>query len=246
MISRTLIATARSCSRRVVVNQGSSFLAQAPSAFRSAPSARLFSSAAREDLAKLLSREAAEEVDTGNTAVPHELKELRTQIEASWKIVDDEAFTKLIRTLDDGAGKAQVYFHCQDNVENFADYEDEDADAMEPSAAIRMTVTCTRGGKTLVFGCVAEDAMVRIQSVVVTSDESKMDTILKDGGVDGSEYQGPEFDELAEDLQDAFHTYLEETVGINQDIATFAAMQADFQEQLKYVDFLEDAKRIVS
>ena len=39
--------------------------------------------------------------------------------------------------------------------------------------------------------------------------------------------QGPEFTELADDLQEAFQTYVEKECGIDGDVAAFIAVPAD-------------------
>ena len=67
----------------------------------------------------------------------------------------------------------------------------------------------------------------------------------KTSGIAETLYQGPDFTELAEDLQDAFHTYLEEEVGVNKDVAAFISMYTDYKEQCQYVQFLEDAQNIL-
>ena len=104
------------------------------------------------------------------------------------------------------------------------------------------------------FTCLSEFAMPKIQGVAVaTSEDVEAIHGTKrspsagggSGGVDAYQYQGPEFEELAEDLKDAFHTYLEEEVGISEDMASFISMYSDFCEQIEYVGFLEDAKNIV-
>jgi Mitochondrial glycoprotein len=91
--------------------------------------------------------------------------------------------------------------------------------------------------------CVSEDSVAYIKNALMA--DSDVDAI-HNTGVDTTGYQGPEFSELAEDLQDAFVGFLEEELGVTDDVAAFIAMQADYQEQCQYVKFLEDAKNIVS
>jgi hypothetical protein len=55
------------------------------------------------------------------------------------------------------------------------------------------------------------------------------------GNVEKGDYQGPDFLESAEHLQEAFEVYFEEECGITSDVATFVAMYMDYKEQQQYV-----------
>lgn len=225
----------------------------------------------REELVDILTREYEEEVDNETTAMPPDLKELKTELEKEWKIVDDGAVTKMYRTsLEGNNNKIQISFHCQDTIEvvddvpassdyvdgDFATESNErtggdgmDDDGDEIANPVRFTVTIAKAGKLIVMSCVAdENASVQIQSVATTASDN-LDAIHdnKNGGaVDPREYQGPEFTELAEDLQDSFHNYLEDDVGITEDLASFVTMYSDYREQVSYVEFLRNVKTILS
>lgn len=206
-----------------------------------------FSSAAQQDLLDILSREHAEEIENG-TDMPTELADLQRSLEQKdWKIVHDGALTKLYRSSIPAAMKVQVSMHCQDTVEIMQDDFVEEAlaeqDEDEMAGPVRFTVTVTKAGKSMVFTCLSEAAQAKIQSLAVTTTDA--DTVQSNGGVEADQYQGPEFTELAEDLQDAFHGFLEEEVGINEDVATFISMNADFREQQEYVKFLDDSMSIL-
>lgn len=217
------------------------------------------SSDERLELYSILTREHAEEVESDSTLIPTELDELKNSLQSdhNWKIVDDGAVTKMYRTADDdNKNKVMLSFHCQDTVEiSDGDYvDDEDHELIgetdeEAAGPVRFTVTVTKaGGKTLAFTCLSEDATVRIQSVSILADVSPDAFHTKSGGVlDSYQYQGPEFNELAEDLQEAFHTYLmsEYDIGITEDVASFVSMYTDYREQMEYVKFLDDAKSIL-
>jgi complement component 1 Q subcomponent-binding protein len=206
----------------------------------SMPSIRYFS--AGQDLSDILAREYAEEIENNSAGIPPELAELKKNLAKDWKIVDDGALTKMFRTL--GAVKVQVSFHCQDAVQVEDEYLEDDAVAEDEVAApVRFTVIATKAGKSLVLTCISEDATARIQSAAITTED--VDTILTNSGVDSNQYQGPDFAELAEDLQDAFHGYLIEDAGLNEDVASFIAMYADYKEQTKYVEFLKDAQALL-
>ena len=54
-------------------------------------------------------------------------------------------------------------------------------------------------------------------------------------------YQGPEFTELAEDLQESFQTYVVEECGVDEDVTAFISMYADYREQEEYVAWMKTA-----
>jgi complement component 1 Q subcomponent-binding protein, mitochondrial len=123
--------------------------------------------------------------------------------------------------------------------------EDEQGDEEELAARIRFTTVVTKAGKHMVFTCISEDAQATIENVAVSTGGASVDDILKAGSVDEQQYQGPEFSELAEDLQESFHVYLQDHVGINESVASFISMYADYREQAEYVDFLKDAQTVL-
>lgn len=211
---------------------------------------RSFSSSA-DALSDLLAREHAEEMENLTTTIPQALKDLKDQLQVDWKIVDSgSSVTKLYKTV--GGLKVQISFHCQDTTERM---EDEEVDASaedeyepaddyeEPAPTVRFTVTATKAGKSLVMICVSEDSVANIQSAAIT--DTDVETIHSTG-IDPSSYQGPEFIELAEDLQNAFHSFLQDEVGVDNDVASFITMYTDYKEQCQYVKFLEDTKIILS
>jgi complement component 1 Q subcomponent-binding protein len=214
----------------------------------SMPSIRYFSDEAgqKQELSDILAREHAEEVENNSAEIPSELEELKNQLAKDWKIVDDGALTKMFRTQ--GAIKVQVNFHCQDAVEVEEEYDEEgNVVEAEDEAAnpVNFTVIATKAGKSLVFTCISQDATACIQNVAMTTEDADSILALTNSVVDSSQYQGPDFDELAEDLQDAFHGYLTYDVGMNEDVASFIAMYSDHKEQAKYVEFLKDAQALL-
>jgi hypothetical protein len=120
--------------------------------------------------------------------------------------------------------------------------EQEEEEEEEPADPIRFTVSITKAGKTLAITCLTtEELTASIQSVAVTSSP-----LVNDVTVPPGEFQGPEFMELAEDLQEAFHNFLNEDVGVAEDVVSFLSMYCDYKEQTQYVQFLEDTKTLLS
>ena len=210
-----------------------------------------------DTLVNLLDREHKEEIENDRTAMPEPLEALHEHLTMTdgWKIVSDDSssITKLYKTVD--SVKVQVSFHCQDGTERLVeeeeheqeeDQENDDANqGQEEAASVRFTVSSTKAGKTLFIVCIAQDSTVRIQNVVVAGAVQDIDA-LHVNGLNQSLYQGPEFTELAEDLQDAFYAYVQDYLGINEDFASYITMQFDYKEQCQYVKFLEDAKSVLA
>jgi complement component 1 Q subcomponent-binding protein len=212
------------------------------------------SSEAQTNLMDILAREEQEEVDSGNMELPKELAELKSDLEANWRIVDDGSATTQLFLKEK---KVQVSFHCQDTIEEEEadiggyeeDEEEEDVEEVEDEetmAPVRFTVTVAKAGKTMVFYCLSEFGQLKITGMANTSSLTPDVVHAQQGVLEKNDYQGPEFIELAEDLQDAFGDYLEEECGVNSDVATFVAMYADYKEQKQYVQFLKDAQAIIS
>ena len=147
-------------------------------------------------------------------------------------MVDEGATTQLFLNEK----KVQVSFHCQDTLEEVLDGESEqNGDDEEPILPVRFSVTVSKAGEKMEFDCLSEFGQTKIVGVKTSPMEADDDIV----------YQGPDYEELAEDLQDAFSVYLVEDCAVNSDVATFVAMYADYKEQMQYVQFLKDAKAII-
>ena len=221
---------------------------------------RPFSSESKSTLLDILAREQQEEEDTGNIEMPDELLELKNTIEESWKIVEDSgATTNLFRIENPSNNKIQVSFHCQDTVEAVDDYDYDDDEGLggeeginddeedeEVSSPVRFTVTVTKAGRSLTFACFSEFGQVKIDGVSTTTGSTAEYVHENQGTLPKVEYQGPDYTELAEDLQEALQAYLDEECGVDSDMATFVAMYTDYREEVLYVNFLKQAQSIVS
>lgn len=208
------------------------------------PPCRTFSSEAKSTLLEILEREEKEEQDMGNTDMPPELVDLRATVEKGWKIVENGATTDMFRSV--GSHKIQVSFHCQDTIEDIPDeYDEETEEEEEDSSPVRFTVTITKTGKTLTFACFSELGQVRVEGVSTTTTSPEV-VHENQGTLAKTEYQGPDYSELAEDLQQAMEVYLDEECGVTSDVATFIAMFTDYREEKNYVNFLKVAQSIIS
>lgn len=227
---------------------------------------RSFSSGAElsgtDELIDLLTREHSEEIQNENHLMSDELKEYYTKLEKEWKIVDHktDAMLRMYKTLPNGS-KIQLFTHCQDttaNMEDFMDEEDDNDEAAadgnkdetnpeeESEAAVKFTVTITKGGKTVIFTNLTDkEGSFKIQSCAVSTSED-IDKIVKEGGtVSIEQYQGPEFMDLAEDVYDAFHVYLHNVVGVDATVSEFLVMYSEHKEENQYIQFLENVKNVL-
>ena len=100
---------------------------------------------------------------------------------------------------------------------------------------VHFQASLTKAGKSLVLECVSDYGEARV--VGVRTEAEDMD--------ESQLYQGPDFVELDETLQESFSVFLKEELGVNDDVASFIAMQSDYVEQNQYVQFLKDAQSII-
>lgn len=197
------------------------------------PATRHFSS-----LSGLLSRELAEEEENGSTEKPAELEELEALVSKDWTIMDDKDTGTVKMFRKSGSTKVAVVFHCQDTME--IDYDEE---GEETAPEVRFVLTVTKAGKTMVLNCISVEAKAVVEAVATTTEP--VEEIHADGKVKDKLYQGPQFDDLAEDLQDGFHAFVEQDCGIDTNVAAFISMYADYKEEEGYVRWIKQVKSIL-
>ena len=91
-----------------------------------------------------------------------------------------------------------------------------------------------KGNAVMRFQCMAADTVV-IHGV----------EYLPKGVDDEKLYGGPTFDELDSELQDSFHEYLAES-GVDDTVASFIALYADYKEQQEYTKWLTDMEASIA
>jgi len=217
---------------------------------------RYFSTVPTE-LSDILTRELAEEEANGSSSMPDDLSELKSQIEESWRIVDggvgvggggSSGVVRLFKKepLEGSGAKVAIAFHCQDTIPSENDdsvislFDTEEKEEEEEPVAVRFTTMISRAGKTMVYTCLSEEAVTNVERVAMVDGDDIEDFIAN--GVDEKAYQGPEFSELAEDLQQCLCEYIDEVAGVDTDVASFIAMYADYKEQTEYVEWLHRVK----
>ena len=238
------------------------------STIQTSPSPRSFATAAN-NLGSILQREINEEDEAAaefDGQMPPDLAELHSDIAAKWTILEgisgigsgggetgSGATVRLFKKSPGSNGaKIGVVFHCQDTEEDMpfdeddflAGNEQDDESEEEPSQAVRFGVTVSKGGKTVVLQCrCGGDGQISVESVTVRDGESEGVLTALAGGenLNAALYQGPEFSELAEDLQESFQEYVVKECGIDEDVAAFISMYADYREQVEYVTWMKTA-----
>ena len=117
------------------------------------------------------------------------------------------------------------------------DFEDEDEEYdEEPEPSIDFNVHIGKGKETLTFECTTDGTLYSINTVNMSNEESQMDVL---------EYEGPNFEDLEEPLQEAFFEYLHER-GITYEFARYLFEYAIDKEQREYMKWLKDIKGFVS
>ncbi|KAF0684108.1 Aste57867_23895 [Aphanomyces stellatus] len=201
---------------------------------KTAPVARRFSTG----LSSLLGRELTEE--KANCFVGEELESLREQVLANFKIQDTPGNMDIVLLGKHKQELIDIKFNCQD-VADFQEEAEYDEEAEEEGEGeedddvlpcIRFTARIVKDNQALIFDCVASSVLT-VDGVMHTETADELND---------SDYQGPRFADLEEDVQEAFADYLNER-HINDDLANFITQFADLKEQKEYVTFLEGAHK---
>jgi complement component 1 Q subcomponent-binding protein len=228
---------------------------------------RPFSADAATELGSILQREINEETEAAaeyDGQLPPELASLQSDIAAKWTILEgitgiggsgetgSGATVRMFRKDNGSKGaKIGIVFHCQDTEDDikfdenelFEDQsQDEGEEEEETAQAVRFGVTVSKGGKTVVLQC-RSGYEVNVESVMVRDGdtESVLAELAGGEGLHAALYQGPEFTELAEDLQISFQNYVINECGVDEDVTAFISMYCDYREQEEYVTWMKTA-----
>ncbi|KAL7449912.1 LOW QUALITY PROTEIN: hypothetical protein ACHAWC_001922 [Mediolabrus comicus] len=203
---------------------------------------RLLSSAAN-NLGSILQREINEEEEAAadySGGLPPDLAELQRDVAENWTILEgiqgigsdgetgSGATVRMFKkTAGSNGAKIGIVFHCQDTEEDIpfdesSLFEDQgqDDDEEEPAQAVRFGVTVSKGGKTVVLQCRSGgDGEISVEGVTMESQRMP----------------------FWHWLQESFQHYVEQECGVDEDVAAFIAMYADYREQAEYVTWMKTA-----
>jgi complement component 1 Q subcomponent-binding protein len=217
---------------------------QQPSSKHPNSNSSRFSTLAGPELSDLLARELSEE-EANLVGMPEDLANLYNELSSKdWRIVDtqESGVVKMHSNLNKAVS---LSFHCQDTLEGTdGDEEYDAAEEEEPAAAVRFTLAYSKAGKTLVLTCLADMGIPAIERVSITTQDN-IDKIQMEG-ISEDLYQGPEFTELEEDVQDAFLAFVQNDCGVTDDVAAFIGMYADYKEQMEYMRWLKQVQTLVA
>jgi len=214
-------------------------------------------------LSELIQQELEAEENLKTSEMPNDLSGLHdNDIDPHWRLEDkqDSSQIRLFRREPTkNNSKVILSFHCQDTIPQDSslldgfmteDGQEENVDedsnkGEEDSDPIRFTVTVAREGKSLLFSCISEEATVNIESIMIKEGEEVHGIDYTDAS-NSHLYQGPQFEELEQDLQDGFHDFLKDDCGVGEDIAAFVSMYADYKEQTMYMNWLKGTLSMVN
>merc|ERR1712157_238050 len=177
-----------------------------------------------------------------------ELMDLKSEIEIEWRIVEketDACVTLFKKELSSKGMKIALSFHCQDTVDQEATEDEEmlEEEVEEPSGGVRLIISANKDGKNLIISCITRDGATNVDSVTIR-DGDIVDQGFQHLGTENY-YQGPEFYDLASDLQEAFDSFIVEECGVTESVSTFVSMYSDYKEQLEYVHWLNKIDKLI-
>lgn len=236
---------------------------------------RRFSSDAATELGSILQREIEEEEAAAaefDGKLPPELADLDAEIRRTWTVVEgisgigvgegetgSGATMRMFRKEVGSKGaKIGIVFRCQDTEDDvrFDENEmfeerpsdEEGAEEEESAQAVRFGVTVSKGGKTVVLQCRSDsEGQVNVESVVVRDGDAESVLAMLAGGegVHAALYQGPEYTELAEDLQESLQRYIVKECGVDENVSAYITMYSDYREQEEYLSWMKTAIEIL-
>lgn len=121
-----------------------------------------------------------------------------------------------------------------------------ESDESQPASfPVRCSITISKPSGCLSIDTIAQDGVFVIDNIAFYKD-SKLATDLT-SEADWQRrglYIGPQFDDMDENVQEAFEQYLEER-GINTTLALFVIDYIDYKEQREYVSWLHSVKDFI-
>ncbi len=200
------------------------------------------------NLSSLLEREILEETETNPIKMPEDLAELKSILSEKWDIVDsrangeDGATVKMyLKNPTPNGAKVLLKFHCQDTEEQEEGIFDDEAPE-EVSAPLQFEVQVSRAGKTMTMSCVSEDALASVEGIVISPSPEAAAASHND---EDELYRGPILDDLPDDVKEEFDSFLRNECEVDEDVAAFTSMYADYREQAEYIRWLQEVQKIV-
>lgn len=202
-------------------------------AFRTQIPAARFSSTLKEVLLK----EYEEELENEDEGLDQDLVDVQKQVLKVFKIKEElgASVVKLTRKYKDET--IEVKFDVQDvEMDEEAEIPEDAAEdeEIESPMGLNFEVKVNKNGHSVIFDMFASDAL-SIRNV------RYLDAAHGEAEEEGLLYQGPVFNELAEELQAGFYEYLTER-SVDDDLSFFVLAYSREKEQREYVHWLKSLK----
>ncbi|CAN1770093.1 Uncharacterized protein At2g39795, mitochondrial [Linum perenne] len=156
-----------------------------------------------------------------------------------FKIEDNEGERTIIltRNFEDETIKVEVdMLNVDEDEDTEDDKNDDDDEEASDSSNIPMVVTISKGnGQELEFGITAYPDEITIDNLSIKNPSSSEDRLP---------YEGPDFGDLDENLQKAFHKYLE-IRGIKPSTTNFLLEYMTNKDSREYLNWLNNLKKFV-
>ncbi|KAK2968550.1 hypothetical protein RJ640_009395 [Escallonia rubra] len=154
-----------------------------------------------------------------------------------FKIEDNPGLQTVTLTREYEGEAIDVEVHMPDLVSGEEENEDDDEEDEKGNASSLPLVVrvSKKGGPCLEFGCTAYPDEIQIDTLSMKDAETSEDQIA---------YEGPDFSDLDENLQKAFHKYLE-IRGIKPSATNFLHEYMINKDSKEYVVWLKNLKKFV-
>lgn len=217
-----------SLSSRNMWATSSTFLAS-----RSHPMTRTFASAAASKVSKTLAGEIKHEEENYEQA-----KEIKAFLKNNdFKFIETEGDVNMMLEREIGDKMVRIEWQLASPYDPNADFEGaEDAGPEQEATDFSITVEDKTNGSGLAFYCSTQsgdDHRYVIGNLKSFANADEKDSI--------SGYNGPEFEDIDDKLQESFDEYLSE-VGMNNEICDFIDAMALDKEQREYIRWLKLSK----
>ncbi|CAO1625061.1 unnamed protein product [Parajaminaea phylloscopi] len=200
-------------------------------------------------------RETAQSQTHGSESEPDFLRDFKST--GTWSIRDFAGSDEIALEREFGNEKIRVLFSIGDIDAGMEEdgFDDDDAagpngssanseggEDDEPALPVRCAITITKPNGALTIDAQSEHGQFRIENISFYKDanlasELTAEADWKRRGL----YIGPQFPTLDDSLQEQFQAFLEER-GIDDDLALFVPMFAEYKEQKEYCNWLENVK----
>lgn len=199
-----------------------------------------------EKLLDVVAKELAYEKEEGSPAT--ELKELKAALGSTFKLVDEAGLARfhLERKVRGLLVRVDVDCSPMPSEEDDVSEDAPPAEEEDVTEGYRMLVSITDAGKgkqMQVGGFIVDFLRIHRVTMYDVGKAPTADQVF--GGADEMPvYAGPAFDELDDNLQQAFYDYLA-GLGVDDELARKLADYSSAKEQTEYVNWLSNVQRFL-